>query len=91
MTDNTELERLRAEVDRLTRRVDRLDRELAAHRQVADAIRRAQFWDFTPYELVPDGSWIAVDRADAVALLRALAATDHWRPWTHTLEPRGAV
>lgn len=88
---DAELAGLRADRDRLARRVEQLTRALEAHRAVADAVRTAQLWDFTPHELVPDDSWVALDRGDAVALLRALAATDHWQPWTHTLEPRGAV
>lgn len=90
-TDSAQIEQLRAELATLARRVDRLSAALETHRELAESIRKTQFWDFTPYEVVPDDSWLAIDRSDAVDLLRALAATDHWQPWTHSLTPRGAI
>jgi len=72
----------------LERRVARLERRLASTGPLVDRARRLTLWDFTPYEVSPDDTWVAVDRAEAAALMAALAEVDHWEPWATTIEPR---
>ncbi|MQA82982.1 MAG: hypothetical protein GEV10_31780 [Streptosporangiales bacterium] len=86
-----EITELRGRVRYLSERVRQLERELAATEPVVAAVRRARMWDFVPYEATPDPDWVAIDRQDAQNLLRALAGTDHWRPWTTVIERRGAT
>lgn len=82
------LDRLEHENALLRLRLDRLEREARAMRPVVEHVKRLRLWDFTLYGVHPDGSWIAVDRARAGALLAALAGMDHWQPWTTRIEPR---
>jgi hypothetical protein len=83
-----ELDRLRRENALLRRRTARLERELARVAPLVDEVKNLAFWDFTPYGLEPDDSWVAVDRGAAMTLLGALAQVDHWNPWSTTIEPR---
>ena len=83
-----ELRRLRRSNELLRARVRRLEHEIATLRPVIAEVKALRTWDFTPYGLVPDDSWIGVDRDGAVNLMRALAGTDHWSPWHTPLEPR---
>ncbi len=83
-----ELESLRRENALLRSRVARLEREAAAMRELVAQAKHLQLWDFTPYQLLPDESWVAVDRASATRLLAALAGIDHWDPWHSRIEPR---
>lgn len=83
-----EVQTLRREVALLHSRVSRLERESAAMRNLVVQAKRLKIWDFTPYRLYPDESWVAVDRASASALLAALAGVDHWEPWHTRIEPR---
>jgi hypothetical protein len=85
---SAELETLRREIALLHSRVERLEREAAAMRALVAETKRLQLWDFTPYQLHPDESWVAVDRAAATRLLAALARIDHWEPWHSRIEPR---
>ncbi|WP_203337695.1 hypothetical protein [Nocardioides limicola] len=80
-----ELERENAH---LRQRMDRLEREATSMRPVVQQVKNLQIWDFTPYGVHPDGSWVAVDRACAAELLAALAGVDHWEPWATRIEPR---
>ena len=82
-------------VDRLVRenallraRVTRLERALASTAELVERVEHLRLWDYTPYELVPDETWVAVDRDDAAALMSALARVDHWHPWERAIEPR---
>lgn len=84
----TELDTLRRENALLRRRTARLERELASMTSLVDQAKRMAFWDFTPYEVNPDDSWLAVDRDKATALMTALAHIDHWNPWDTTIDPR---
>lgn len=84
----TELRSLRRENALLRRRAARLERDLASMAPLIDHVKRLAFWDFTPYEVSPDDSWLAVDRGKAMALMGALAHIDHWNPWDTTIEPR---
>lgn len=79
---------LRRENALLERRVARLERQLASTAPLVDHVRRLAFWDFTPYEIRPDDTWVAVDRGKAAGLMAALAHIDHWNPWGTTIEPR---
>jgi hypothetical protein len=86
---------LRARIDTLRRenalleqRVARLQRQLASTAPLIEHVRRLAFWDFTPYEISLDDTWVAVDRSKAAALMAALAHIDHWNPWGSTIEPR---
>lgn len=84
---------LRAETERLRHRcaaleavVERQGRRLVALDELAVQVRAMHFWDHSVYEVVPDESFVAVDRDEAVGLLGALAEVDHWRPWHTTVE-----
>ncbi|WP_336157903.1 hypothetical protein [Amycolatopsis sp. VC5-11] len=79
---------LRHENELLRLRVARLERELAAAAGVVREVKDLAFWDFSPYRVSPDASWLAVDRGGAETLLAALARVDHWHPWSTRLEPR---
>lgn len=83
-----ELEDLRRENALLRLRVDRRERELAGTAPLIEQAKNLSFWDFTPYEVIPDDSWVAVDRAKAMSLMDALAAIDHWNPWGTAIEAR---
>lgn len=95
MTDDTRevIAQLREEIARLNRRCDAL--EIVVHRQqrrlypldaLAARVRAVHFWDHSAYDVVPDESFVAVDRTEATDLLGALAEVDHWRPWQTSLE-----
>lgn len=79
---------LRREVELLRARVSRLEREAAATRALVAQAKQLKLWDFTPYGVHPDESWVAVDRTSASRLLAALASVDHWDPWHTRIEPR---
>lgn len=85
---DAELERLRRHNRLLQDQLRHLEREVAAMRPVVTEVRRLRIWDFTPYEVTPDGSWLALDRGSATTLMQALAGNDHWRPWESRIEPR---
>lgn len=85
---SAELNRLRRENIMLQQRLCRLEREAATMHPVVAEVKRMRIWDFTPYGVKPDDSWLALDRVSATDLMRALAGTDHWRPWQTRLEPR---
>ncbi|MDJ0349583.1 hypothetical protein [Cryobacterium sp. PH29-G1] len=72
----------------LTEKVARLEREIATMRPVIAEVKRLKIWDFTPYGVSLDDSWLALDRVNAVELMQALAGTDHWSPWHSNIEPR---
>ena len=82
------IDALRRENALLEHRVARLQRQLASTAPLVEHVRRLAFWDFTPYEISPDDTWVAVDRGKAAALMAALAHIDHWNPWGTTIEPR---
>lgn len=84
----SELDTLRRENALLRRRMARLERELASAAPLIEKVRCLAPWDFTPYEITPDDSWVAVDRDKAMALMAALAHVDHWNPWSTTIEAR---
>jgi len=69
-------------------RLDRLEHEVRSMRPVVRQVKKLRLWDFTPYGVHPDDSWVAVDRTHAAELLAALAGVDHWEPWTTRIEPR---
>jgi len=75
-----ELQRLRRENALLHRRVDRLEKEAEAARALIAQTKALKLWDFTPYRVHPDDTWVAVDRQSASELLAALAGIDHWDP-----------
>ncbi|MCW0213125.1 MAG: hypothetical protein OJJ54_07185 [Pseudonocardia sp.] len=86
---------LQAQVDALHRenallhsRVTRLERQLSSAAPLIRQARTLSFWDFTPYEVTPDDTWVAVDRVQAMSLMAALAGIDHWDPWGSSIEPR---
>ncbi|MDQ4119214.1 MAG: hypothetical protein M3235_19970 [Actinomycetota bacterium] len=83
-----ELEALRRENALLRLRIDRLERELSSTKPLVERAKHLSLWDFTPYEVAPDDSWVAVDRAKAMSLMEALAGIDHWNPWGTGIEPR---
>lgn len=83
-----ELEALRRENALLRLRVDRLERELTSTTPLIEQAKHLAVWDFTPYEITPDASWVAVDRAKMMSLMGALARIDHWNPWGTDIEPR---
>lgn len=83
-----ELDALRRQNALLRSRLARAERQLASTRPLVEQAKRLAFWDFTPYEVVPDATWVAVDRGKATALMGALAHIDHWDPWGTTIEPR---
>ncbi|QIZ39780.1 hypothetical protein FDZ84_25445 [Saccharopolyspora sp. ASAGF58] len=69
-------------------RVERLERQVASSGPLIDQAKHLAFWDFTPYEVSPDDSWVAVDRTKAMSLMSALAGIDHWNPWGESIEAR---
>ncbi|TFB75417.1 hypothetical protein E3O06_06245 [Cryobacterium glaciale] len=79
---------LRRENALLTERIKRLEGEIATMRPVIAQVKRLKIWDFTPYRVELDDSWLALDRVNAVELMQALAGTDHWSPWHSRIEPR---
>ncbi|GLB68310.1 hypothetical protein [Arthrobacter mangrovi] len=83
-----DLEQLRRENSLLQQRIRRLEREAASMQPIIAEVKRLKIWDFTPYGVRPDDSWLALDRASATELMRALAGTDHWHPWQSRIEPR---
>ncbi|WP_341925157.1 hypothetical protein [Nocardioides psychrotolerans] len=83
-----ELERLRRENALLHRRVARLEKETEAASALIAQAKALKLWDFTPYRVHPDDTWVAVDRQSASELLAALAGIDHWDPWHTRIEPR---
>lgn len=83
-----DLEQLRRENSLLQQRIRRLEREAASMHPIIAEVKRLKIWDFTPYGVRPDDSWLALDRASATELMRALAGTDHWHPWQSRIEPR---
>jgi hypothetical protein len=83
-----ELHRLRRTNALLRARLERLQHEVDTLRPVVREVKALHLWDFTPYGVVPDDSWVGVDRDSAVRLMRALAGADHWAPWRTMLEPR---
>lgn len=85
---SAELEALRRENALLHSRIARLEREAAALWTLVAQTKRLKLWDFTPYQVLPDESWVAVDRASATRVLAALAGIDHWDPWHSRIEPR---
>lgn len=85
---SAELEALHRHLALLRLRIDRLERQLASAAPLIEQAKRLSFWDFTPYEVTPDDSWVAVDRAKAMSLMGALAGIDHWNPWGTGIEPR---
>jgi hypothetical protein len=91
MTPQTPAEqvaRLERENALLRLRLDRLEHEVRSMRPVVRQVKKLRIWDFTPYGVHPDESWVAVDRIHAAELLAALAGVDHWEPWTTRIEPR---
>ena len=87
-TPEDRLARLERENELLRLRLDRLEHEVRSMRPVVQRVKKLRMWDFTPYDIHPDESWVAVDRAQAAELLAALAGVDHWDPWTTRIEPR---
>lgn len=85
---SSQVESLQREVAMLHIRVERLEHECAAMKGLVTQVKRLKIWDFTPYRLVPDESWVALDRAGASELLAALAGVDHWDPWHTRIESR---
>ncbi|TQK71882.1 MULTISPECIES: hypothetical protein [unclassified Nocardioides] len=83
-----DLPRLERELALSRARVSRLERELASVQPLVQTARHLAPWDFTPYQVYPDGDWVAVDRHRMEELLAALAAIDHWAPWRTPIEPR---
>src|SRR5215471_3117738 len=79
---------LERENEFLRLRLDRLEREVSSMRPVVRQVKELRVWDFTPYGVHPDDSWVAIDRTSAAELLAALAGVDHWEPWTTRIEPR---
>jgi len=95
VTETEELVRLRGELAEVRRecamlriQVSGLRRRVDAAMPVLSALAQARIWDFAPYQVELDADWLAIDRDDAQRLMTALAANDHWRPWTRTLERR---
>ena len=84
----TTLAQLERENAMLRGRLARLERALASTRDLVTQVKRLTLWDYAPYELNPDETWLAVDRAQATALMSALARVDHWHPWDTPIEPR---
>jgi hypothetical protein len=87
-TPEDRLARLERENELLRLRLDRLEHEVRSMRPVVQQVKKLRMWDFTPYGIHPDESWVGVDRAQAAELLAALAGVDHWDPWTTRIEPR---
>ena len=84
----SELESLRRENELLRNKVARLERETEAMRSLVQQVKQLKMWDFSPYGVRPDDNWVAIDRKAAADLLAALAAVDHWDPWSTRIEPR---
>lgn len=82
------LAQLERENAMLRSRVTRLERALASTADLVTAVKHLALWDYAPYELAPDETWLAVDRSQAGALMSALARVDHWHPWETPIEPR---
>lgn len=72
----------------LQRRVDHLERQLEVASELVQRVKNLKIWDFSPYEITPDSSWVAIDREEASELLRTISHIDHWAPWETTIEPR---
>ncbi len=85
---SAELERVRGENRRLRLVNQALAREAASVRPLVQCVKDTRIWDFSPYGIRPDDSWVAIDRLQAAQLLAALARVDHWRPWTTRIDPR---
>ena len=85
---STQLEILQWENERLRQQVRRFQREAESTQLVIVEVKRLKIWDFTPYGVTPDDSWMAIDRVSATELMRALAGTDHWKPWQSRIDPR---
>lgn len=83
-----EVRRLRKQNELLLARMNKLEHEVATMRAVIAEVKHLHLWDFTPYAVIPDDSWLGIDRVSALNLMRALAGTDHWEPWHTRLEPR---
>jgi hypothetical protein len=83
-----ELDAPQREIALLRLRVDRLERQLSSATPLIEQAKHLSFWDFTPYGVTPDSSWVAVDRTKAMSLMGALAEIDHWNPWGTGIEPR---
>lgn len=83
-----DLARLERELALLHSRLRRLERDLASVQPLVRTARHLAPWDFTPYQVRPDGDWVAVDRHRMEELLAALAAIDHWAPWRTPIEAR---
>jgi len=81
-------DRYERELVLLRARVRRLERDLASVQPLVRTARHLAPWDFTPYQVRPDGDWVAVDRHRMEELLAALAAVDHWAPWRTPIEAR---
>ena len=56
---------LERENELLRLRLDRLEHEVRSMRPVVQQVKKLRIWDFTPYGVQPDGSWVAVDRTCA--------------------------
>lgn len=82
-------ERLLAEENAYLReQVRRLRRRVADYEELARTIERAETWDYTLYDQLPDDRWVAIDRRDLWAVLQRLASVDRWAPWRGRLEAR---
>jgi len=90
-TDPAEVAAMRRELALLRTRVARMGRDLDSLKPLIAAARGLEPWDFTPYRVQPDGDWIAVERERVERLLAALAAVDHWAPWSTRIEPRAGL
>ncbi|MBB3084662.1 hypothetical protein [Geodermatophilus sabuli] len=86
--ETADIARLERELVLLRSRVQRLERDLCSVQPLVRTARRLAPWDFTPYQVRPDGDWVAVDRRRMEELLAALAGIDHWAPWRTPIEPR---
>ena len=86
--ETTDVARPERELLLLRSRIQRLERDLASVQSLVQTARHLAPWDFTPYQVQPDGDWVAVDRRRMEELLAALAAIDHWAPWRTPIEPR---
>lgn len=72
----------------LRRRLERAERRIGELEAVADAVRRAQVWDFAVYEEVPDADWLAVDRERYQDVVDTMTRSGRWRPWRTVIERR---
>jgi hypothetical protein len=87
-TPDERVTQLELENQLLRLRLDRLSHEVRSMRPIVQRVKDLQIWDFTPYGIHPDESWVAIDRTRAEELLAALAGVDHWEPWSTRIEPR---